>query len=701
MKGLDAMKKISLFLLFLVFLLPHAVMGQDDFLIIDDTDEAAVIQPGSIVQVQDHLTVGNTTPMHGKFFTELWEDVTSDGDVRNLIHGYNLVMWDGEKGVFAHDPSVVNAIGVRDNEAGDRSYLIALHDNLYYSDGTRITAWDYAFSYLLSIAPEIDKIGGHAAKRDYLYGYSAYMDGTVSYLAGVQVLADDQLMITLDHEYLPFFYEIGLLSCNPYPISVIAPGVEVRDDGYGVYLANIDPSDKVPLFSADLLEQTILDPEIGYQSHPSVTSGPYIMTSWDGVTAEFVINPWYKGNHAGKLPLIPYLTYTLADNDSMVQKLRDGEFDLLNKVTRAETVTGALQLIGQGYKMTNYPRTGIAFISFNGSNPALQSKSVRQAMTWCMDRDELIGRYTGYYGLRVDSYYGLGQWMYGIVNGTTAAPVDPPENENDYAAQAAYERELAEWDALNLDKLTVYTLDTTAAAALLDEDGWTLNSAGIREKEIDGQKVMLSFTMLYPAGNTISKAFEELWIPNLREVGIELTLKAIPMQELIERYTVEGNWDADLVFIARNFEGVYDPSGYFLTDGEGNHTWFTTGIADEELYQAAVDMRETQPGEVLEYVTEWVRLMELFNESLPMIPVYSNVYFDFFSPLLQDYYISQNESWGQAIIGAWMGDAVEEEVETFEEGDEFEEFDEFVHFENDGGEFTFFDDAETELFFDD
>ena len=689
------MKKIITFLLLMIILVTGNVFAQDDMIILDENEPET---EENYVLLQDHLTVGNATPMDGKFFTEMWEDVTSDGDVRSLIHAYNLVMWDGERGVFTHDPSVVNAIGIMDNEYGDRTYLIALHDNLYYSDGTKITAWDYAFSYLLSIAPEIDEIGGHSVKRNYLYGYSAYMEGTVKYLAGVQVLEDDQLMITIDHEYLPFFYETGLISCVPYPISVIAPGVEVRDDGYGVYLANIDDSVKEPIFSAELLRETILNPETGYRTFPKISSGPYTLESWDGTTATFAANPMFKGNHAGKLPLIPKITYTVADNDTMIEDLESGKFDLLNKVTKANTVSSALPLIQQGYKMTNYPRTGLSFIAFNGQNPALQSKAVRQAMAWCMDRDDVIGQYTGYYGLRIDSYYGLGQWMYGIVNGTTAAPVDPPEDENDLVAQAEYEKELEEWEKLTLENLTVYELSTARANDLLDRDGWIINANGVREKEIDGKMVRLSFTLLYPEGNNINEAFENLWVPNLNSVGIQISMEPMPMPELVENYTTPGKWNSDLVYLARNFEGIYDPSGYFLTDDDENHYWFTTGISDEELYQDAVDMRKTEPGEVLEYVTEWIYFVERFNDTLPMIPLYSNVYFDFYQPLLQNYNISQNESWGQAIIGAILGEVVvNEEVETFEE----DEFEEFGTFENDGGEFYFFEGAEEELEFDD
>ena len=112
------------------------------------------------VPVPDRLTVGNTTAMRGEFFTSLWGNATSDIDVRDLLHGYNLVMWDGENGMFREDPSVVKNIVVTDNEEGDRSYTLLLQDDLRYSNGIAINAWDYAFSYLFSISAEVAEIGG-------------------------------------------------------------------------------------------------------------------------------------------------------------------------------------------------------------------------------------------------------------------------------------------------------------------------------------------------------------------------------------------------------------------------------------------------------------------------------------------------------------------------------------------------------------
>ena len=49
------------------------------------------------------LIVGHPTVMKGDFFTEMFGNDTADIDVRALIHGYNLVSWDQNQGVYVFD----------------------------------------------------------------------------------------------------------------------------------------------------------------------------------------------------------------------------------------------------------------------------------------------------------------------------------------------------------------------------------------------------------------------------------------------------------------------------------------------------------------------------------------------------------------------------------------------------------------------
>ena len=594
------------------------------------------------------LVVGNPTPMRGEFFTDMWGNATSDADVRDLLHGYNLIMWDGSYRMFSADPSVVSAVAAKQDSKGNHTYEITLCDDLYYSDGSKITAWDYAFSYLFSIAPELKDIGATPLRREQIVGYADYIENG-GVLAGVRILSDSVISVTLDHEYLPFFYEMGLLSCNPYPIAVIAPGVVVRDDGKGVYLANEDPEIVEPIFTAELLRETVLNPETGYLSHPVVVSGPYTLTAWDGVTAEFAINPYYKGNTEGYRPTIPTLTYTTAVNDTMVDQIVEGEFGLLNKTMRVDRVLEAMDRMSEAsLEMTKYPRIGLSYISFACERATVSSQAVRQAIAWCFDRDGTVSDYVGSFGVRVDGFYGIGQWMYELITGVREPPVQKPADETDTDAMTAYEDALADYAALNLNGLTAYHVDTTRAAQLLEEDGWLLNDDGLREK--DG--VTLQLTLIYPVGNRINEILEERLLPNLEAVGIALEMQAVPMVELLSMWYKQEERSADLIYLATNFDLVFDPSVHFQTSEEGVHNWAYTNLEDEALFEAAVTLRKTQPGDVLTYMQRWVAFQERFNEVLPMLPVYSNYYFDFYTNRLKNYDIEEAVTWGEAIVSA-------------------------------------------------
>ena len=627
------------------------------------------VNPDDIVYY-DHLTVGNTTVMKGDFFTDLWGNSTSDIDVRDLIHGLNLIRWDGDYGMFTTDPSVVADISVTESTQGatigDRTYTMVLRDDLRYSDGSVITARDYAFTFLLLLSSEIEGAGASRKQMDYIVGAEDYSAGRTDVLSGVRVLTNNTISITLDADFLPFFYEMGLLSCNPYPISEIAPGVTVRDDGDGVYLDGV--------FTSEVLNRTLNDPVTGYRTHPSVVSGPYVLKSFDGVTAEFESNSYYTGNAYGELPLIPYLTYTLADNETMMGKLESGEFDLLNKVLRADSITSGIRMVAEGNTaMGNYPRTGLSYVSFACEKPAVSSVAVRQAIAYCMDRDALTEAYSGGFGIRVDGYYGIGQWMYGVANGTIAPPVDPPEDPSDLVAQAEYEKELEEWAKLSLEDLNDYAVDTEKAAQLLAADGWAKNADGILTKWVNWEQQTLSLTMAYPEGNKIAEYFEEYVIPNLKEVGIELTLKPMPLEDIWALAYSDGDRDVDMFYHPSNFDLLFDAAPYFTVENGNTGAWNFSRQTDAELYRRALAMRETEPGDVLGYMQRWILFQERVNEQLPIIPIYGNVYFDFYTSLLHDYNIEQSSTWGGEILGAVKADipVIETEEEAVE-GEEME-----------------------------
>ena len=229
------------------------------------------------------------------------------------------------------------------------------------------------------------------------------------------------------------------------------------------------------------------------------------------------------------------------------------------------------------------------------------------------------------------------------------------------------------------------------AVKLLEDAGWTLNREGgefrpgeddVRCKMIDGELVALDLTLMYPRTNHIVDTIQENFLDNLAEAGIKVTLVPEDMENLLAAYYNEAERPTDMIYLATNFHVVVDPSiTYSMDKTVGHKVWNNTWSDDEELWERAVDMRKTEPGDVYSYVSKWISFQERYNEVLPAIPLYSNIYFDFYTSQLQNYVITAHVTWTQAILEAYFGeDAVEDEAEM-EEGAE----------EDDGEAFSFDD----------
>lgn len=615
----------------------------------------------------NELVVGSTTALSGSFFTDMWGSNTSDIDVRLLLHGYNLMEWKSATGEYAVDTSVVADLQASKAESGECTYTITLRDGLRYSDGSGITAADYAFSILLGAAPELAAIGAQTTAADTIVGAEAYKSGETKQLSGVRILGERKLSITVKGDYVPYFYERALLNYCPYPISVIAPGCMVADDGNGVYIRNIDTQIAEPIFTAELLADTILNAEHGYLSHPAVVSGPYTLVSfdWETRTAEFELNEYYKGNSAGEKPSIERITFRTVANETMVEQLASGEVDLLHKVSQKDAIDAGFALIAEnkGFTGDGYLRSGYSFVSFSTERAAVSSKLVRQAIAYSLDKQALIEDTVGKYGEAVDGHYGVGQWIYQLVEGHIDAPVNAPASNADEDAIADYEAKLAEWEGLSLDGLKSYGLNPTAAENLLIQDGWTLNANGekfdpavdnVRCKKIGDQIVPLQLSLIYPEGNAAGDYLGTEFAAALAGIGAELNVQAMPFTELLKVYYRQVERDIDMIYLASNFDFVYDPAETFNPADAYQGVNNRTAIADEYLYQLALDLRGTEPGDLLEYCRKWVAMQEYYSEVLPALPVYSNQYVDFYAAELQNYTVSDNISWAREIVGAYI-----------------------------------------------
>lgn len=589
------------------------------------------------------LTAGNPTPLSGHFFTSMWGATTSDLDLQDLLHAYSPVHYDADSGMFRFDRSVLqNSAMAKDDADGSRTYLLVFYDDLFWSDGTRITAYDYAFSILFSMDPVIRETGGKPADFSWIAGAEEYLDGTAGTLAGVRIISDNTLQIHIRAEALPYFYELSRLMIRPYPVSVIAPGIAVKDDGNGAYLTET--------LTADMVRRTVLDPDKGYLAHPAPVSGPYTLASWEQPTAVCKLNPYYKGNEEGYLPHIGEVTYTLTDNETMAGQLVSGRVDLLNKVTNAKAIAEAAGS-GEKFASESYPRTGLTMLWFMENSVPAQDPAVRKAVAYCFDRDGFTSEYTGDYGIRTDGFYGIGHWMYRVAAGIMATPV------GNYASVEEQQAAIKTFAEISLDGLTLYNVDTEKAAALLDAAGWIPDGEGIRCRTAeDGTQIKLQLTLWLPESGDATEALETYLVRNLEEIGVQVTLQPMGMEEIALAYR-NGSAAADLVYLGEDFSLVFDPELLAPActpepaDGAGNLT-----SVKAELYAMALDMVKTEPNDLAGFERKWVALQEKITETLPLVPVYSNAYFDFFSRRLHNYMITDAVTLSEALIVSYMSD---------------------------------------------
>ena len=191
----------------------------------------------------------------------------------------------------------------------------------------------------------------------------------------------------------------------------------------------------------------------------------------------------------------------------------------------------------------------------------------------------------------------------------------------------------------------------------MNRDGGTYRAGtdDVRCKKVKGELVALDLKMMYLEGSKIADVLQKDAIQNLNSCGIQLTMVPASADELLSSYYRQTERSTEMIFLATNFNTVYDPAIMLSTDTSVNHElWNTMYTNDETLYRLAVNMRKTEPGDMYTYLSKWVAFQKRYNRVLPAIPVYSNTYYDFYIPQLHNYRIIAHTNWAQAILESYL-----------------------------------------------
>ena len=627
--------------------------AQETMDMLGDTEMEIVIRtlvPGS------KITVGSVTKVAGQFSTDMFGNNTSDIDIRALLHGYSTVAYTDDAS-YTLDETVAQVDVATEDDFGNKVYVFHVNDGLTYNDGTSITAKDYAFSVLLQSAPQMAELGASTSGYWHIQGYDQYASGERNYLSGVRLLDDMTFSLTIRANALPYYYELTYVNVTPYPISVIAPGCTVEDDGDGAY---IDGE-----FTAAVLEKTMLDPETGYCSHPMVTSGPYQLESYNGETGEVVLkaNTRYVGNYAGQRPLIETVVLRETTNAQALAELADGTLDIVNKISDSQVIAEGVAQLSQGtLQASNYLRSGLGFLALACEQGPTSQENIRKAISYCLDQDAFVTAFTGTYGQPVYSWYGLGQWMASEYVSTAGEDLNTYEMNLDTATtlveRAGYVYN-AEGDAFREGEDTVrYRL--LRGTALNEYNA--LEDPVVEAVQVGNKNLLpLEIKFARVENNRMCDLVVEQLVPNLEAIGFKVEVVDLSFEDMLAQYYREVPRECNMFALATNFTHVFDP--IYTWDGEAQYQGYlnTTGIDSTRLARQAARLRGTTPGDTERYLQRWQQLMTIFNDELPAIPLYSNMYFDFYANRVQNYAANAHWSWSAAILYTWVAEPEETE----------------------------------------
>ena len=575
------------------------------------------------------MVIGSITQVINEFYDTGFSTSETNYNMYDLIHGgYDTVVFSKE-GEFQYNDTVVASHEETENEDGTKTYTVTINDGLVWSDGTPITAKDYVFAVLLENSDEMAGVDGYPCNSGYTYvGYDEWLDGSADAFAGVHLVDDMTFSLTVKAEELPYHYDITYALVRPRPLHVIAPECDVEDTENGATITGD--------FTTELLQETINNVETGYRYNPKVTCGPYLFDNFDEASQQATLkaNPEFVGDYRGVKPSIETLVIKTVSSDTMMNELESGSVDLLYSCSGGDTINAGLDLVEEGKAAdTTYMRNGYGKIQFDCSVFPTDSQNVRQAIAYCLDRNEFARQYTGGYGSVVHSFYGLAQWEY---------------------------QDSVEWINENLN---TYEMNVEEAKKLLEEDGWNLNAdgtpysgTGTRYKDVDGELKPLVITWCNSEGNPVSELLATMLPETMAEAGMELQATTTDFATLQNGILHAGDTMYNMYNLATGFATANSPWYYFSSDEAWMGNYNTNWIADEELNDAVMPLKSIPYEDSEAWLEAWQNFIKVWNEKLPDVPLYSDEYYDFHSTRVQGWENTATWGWQNAVLDAWVSE---------------------------------------------
>ena len=576
-----------------------------------------------------------------------------------------------QHGDYGINKTVVKSYERIEEENGNVTFKFVINDGLKFNNGEAVTAENFVAWTMFVTSPAGKEMGVVSATYNMLPGGLAYRNGETNVLSAVRLYDEKTFSITIaktgedgETSYLPYYYDITYAAMQAVNLTYwFGEGWSVKDDGEGVYFVNADGKE----FTAETIGETVTAGR--FATGNRVTAGPYNLVSFDQSSREIVleVNENYNGNFEGQKPGIQKLVIVKTSDDTVMDMITTGQIQIYSGIADGSEVNAVMDLIEAGTinsSTSQYDRAGYGYFGFACDLGPTQFTEFRQAIAYLLDRVEFAQTFCKGWGSVVHGPYCTAFTM------TAKTDIEKKINHYDYNPEKAVE--------LLKQAGFVYNAD---GSDYVDGSG-EVRYAKVTEEQAkyydSFNKVLADGTILMPAtinwasseGNAVSALLSTMLANSdaTKAAGVSIVKTEMTFPSMLSyMYRQETNGAVgdftvptyNMFNLATGYNGgVYDESYNWTLDPEYIEQGMNVQrLYDKELDKLSMDMvYGVEPSDEATYLDLWEKYIIRWNELLPMVPLYSNIYVTVYPNTIDNY--AEDSFWGfeRAILYAnWVG----------------------------------------------
>ncbi len=394
--------------------------------------------------------------------------------------------------------------------------------------------------------------------------------------------------------------------------------VKAEEAKLAEYEANKDSMDPTEL----LMAESALDVSQTYRFNPDVTCGPYNFVSNENKMIKVTLNDKFIGDVEGKKPTIQNVILQEINTNLAIDLLEAGNIDISPGEIEGEKINKAKEIKDKDGSLDYvfYNRNGYGHLSMVYDQGATQYKGVRQAIAYCLDRQEFVNTICGGYGTVAEGAYGLDMWEW---------------NEKGEELDGKFIHY-----SLNPDQANA-ALDTTPYK--FEKDGTTPFDPAKAEEAYNADKENFDYwrydengkqLVVYHEGsenNSVTDLINTQLPDNAKRCGMQYLINITDFATLLNHYynPDPSNPQAPTAFnLATSFSIPNDPYYEWHSSQIGNQN--ICRVSDPDLDVILETMRKADSKDTAKWADGWVKFQLWWNENVPQVPLYSNEYYDIF-----------------------------------------------------------------------